>query len=140
MTIADRWLLPDGMDEVLPPQATRMEALRRALPGQPSPLDPDHASLADLLWSRLLEFNWIEPAGAGRGVLTTPPPTARSLGDGFDAAKVAEGARLLAKISQHIRPVERAAIFGPRVVAREGWLKLTPDSGFDDTPAPPLIS
>ncbi|RXE47810.1 ATP phosphoribosyltransferase regulatory subunit [Chromohalobacter israelensis] len=31
MTIADRWLLPDGMDEVLPPQATRMEQLRRAL-------------------------------------------------------------------------------------------------------------
>lgn len=31
MTIADRWLLPDGMDEVLPPQATRMEELRRAL-------------------------------------------------------------------------------------------------------------
>ena len=31
MTIADRWLLPDGMDEVLPHQASRMEELRRAL-------------------------------------------------------------------------------------------------------------
>ncbi|EPC01321.1 ATP phosphoribosyltransferase [Litchfieldella anticariensis FP35 = DSM 16096] len=31
MTIADRWLLPDGMDEVLPPLAARMEELRRAL-------------------------------------------------------------------------------------------------------------
>ncbi|GHC19692.1 ATP phosphoribosyltransferase regulatory subunit [Aidingimonas halophila] len=31
MTIADRWLLPDGMDEVLPPQAARMEELRRTL-------------------------------------------------------------------------------------------------------------
>ncbi|MFD2189297.1 ATP phosphoribosyltransferase regulatory subunit [Pistricoccus aurantiacus] len=31
MTTADRWLLPDGMDEVLPPQATRMEELRRTL-------------------------------------------------------------------------------------------------------------
>lgn len=31
MTIADRWLLPDGIDEVLPPQASRMEELRRAL-------------------------------------------------------------------------------------------------------------
>ena len=31
MTIADRWLLPDGMDEVLPPQASRMKELRRAL-------------------------------------------------------------------------------------------------------------
>lgn len=31
MITADRWLLPDGMDEVLPPQAARMEELRRAL-------------------------------------------------------------------------------------------------------------
>ncbi|MGO2131541.1 MAG: ATP phosphoribosyltransferase regulatory subunit [Halomonas sp.] len=31
MTIADRWLLPDGIDEVLPPQAGRMEKLRRNL-------------------------------------------------------------------------------------------------------------
>lgn len=31
MTMADRWLLPDGIDEVLPPQALRMESLRRAL-------------------------------------------------------------------------------------------------------------
>ncbi|MGJ8515627.1 ATP phosphoribosyltransferase regulatory subunit [Carnimonas bestiolae] len=31
MTIADRWLLPDGIDEVLPPQALRMETLRRGL-------------------------------------------------------------------------------------------------------------
>lgn len=31
MSTADRWLLPDGMDEVLPPQAARMEELRRAL-------------------------------------------------------------------------------------------------------------
>lgn len=31
MTIADRWLLPDGMDEILPPQALRMESLRRGL-------------------------------------------------------------------------------------------------------------
>lgn len=31
MTMADRWLLPDGIDEVLPPQALRMESLRRML-------------------------------------------------------------------------------------------------------------
>ncbi|WP_027351194.1 ATP phosphoribosyltransferase regulatory subunit [Halotalea alkalilenta] len=31
MTMADRWLLPDGIDEVLPPLALRMESLRRAL-------------------------------------------------------------------------------------------------------------
>ena len=31
MTIAERWLLPDGIEEILPPQAARIEALRRAL-------------------------------------------------------------------------------------------------------------
>lgn len=31
MTIAARWLLPDGIEESLPPQAARIEALRRAL-------------------------------------------------------------------------------------------------------------
>ena len=31
MSIADRWLLPDGVDEVLPPDAAHLEALRRRL-------------------------------------------------------------------------------------------------------------
>lgn len=31
MTIAERWLLPDGIEEVLPPEAARIEALRRLL-------------------------------------------------------------------------------------------------------------
>jgi ATP phosphoribosyltransferase regulatory subunit len=31
MTIADRWLLPDGMEELLPAQAARAETLRRRL-------------------------------------------------------------------------------------------------------------
>ena len=31
MTGADRWLLPDGIDEILPPQARRIEQLRRHL-------------------------------------------------------------------------------------------------------------
>ena len=31
MTRANRWLLPDGVDEVLPPQASRLETLRRDL-------------------------------------------------------------------------------------------------------------
>lgn len=50
MTIADRWLLPDGMDEVLPPQATRMEALRRAL------LDLYHRWGYDLVMPPPVEF------------------------------------------------------------------------------------
>jgi ATP phosphoribosyltransferase regulatory subunit len=31
MTIAERWLLPDGIEEILPPEAARIEALRRTL-------------------------------------------------------------------------------------------------------------
>ncbi len=31
MTIAERWLLPEGIEEILPPQAARIENLRRAL-------------------------------------------------------------------------------------------------------------
>lgn len=50
MTIADRWLLPDGMDEVLPPQALRMETLRRAL------LDLYHRWGYDLVMPPPVEF------------------------------------------------------------------------------------
>ena len=31
MSIADRWLLPDGVEDVLPPQAGRLEEVRRRL-------------------------------------------------------------------------------------------------------------
>ena len=31
MSIVDRWLLPDGVEDVLPPQAGRLEAVRRTL-------------------------------------------------------------------------------------------------------------
>ena len=31
MSTLDRWLLPDGIDEILPPQAAKLEHLRRDL-------------------------------------------------------------------------------------------------------------
>ncbi|MGH8590184.1 MAG: ATP phosphoribosyltransferase regulatory subunit, partial [Gammaproteobacteria bacterium] len=31
MTVEDRWLLPEGVGEVLPPEAERLETLRRAI-------------------------------------------------------------------------------------------------------------
>ncbi len=31
MTVSDRWLLPDGVEDILPPQAARIERLRREL-------------------------------------------------------------------------------------------------------------
>lgn len=50
MTFADHWLLPDGMDELLPPQARRLENLRRAL------LDLLHSWGYDLVLPPKVEF------------------------------------------------------------------------------------
>jgi len=33
MTIADRWLLPDGVEDILPPKAEKIETLRAKLLG-----------------------------------------------------------------------------------------------------------
>lgn len=50
MTIAERWLLPEGIEEILPPQAARIEALRRAL------LDEYHRWGYDLLHPPTAEY------------------------------------------------------------------------------------
>ena len=50
MTIADRWLLPDGVEELLPAQAEQAEALRRKL------LDLYHSWGYELVIPPLLEF------------------------------------------------------------------------------------
>lgn len=50
MTIADRWQLPDGIEEILPPQAARIEALRRSL------LDEYRAWGYDLLQPPMAEY------------------------------------------------------------------------------------
>lgn len=50
MTIADRWLLPDGMEEVLPPQARQIEVLRREL------LDLFHSWGYDLVFPPPAEY------------------------------------------------------------------------------------
>lgn len=50
MSIAERWLLPDGIDEILPPEAARIEALRREL------LDEYHRWGYDLLVPPVAEY------------------------------------------------------------------------------------
>ncbi|MEX2367041.1 MAG: ATP phosphoribosyltransferase regulatory subunit [Pseudohongiellaceae bacterium] len=50
MTDVDRWLLPDGVDEVLPPQANKLETLRRDI------LDLYAAWGYDLVVPPLIEF------------------------------------------------------------------------------------
>ena len=59
MTIADRWLLPDGMEEILPPKARQMEALRRRL------LDLFHAWGYDMVMPPPVEFLESLLTGAG---------------------------------------------------------------------------
>lgn len=50
MTIADRWLLPDGVDEILPPQANQLESLRREI------LDLYQSWGYELVFTPLIEF------------------------------------------------------------------------------------
>ncbi|WP_163831753.1 ATP phosphoribosyltransferase regulatory subunit [Spartinivicinus ruber] len=59
MTVADRWLLPDGIDEVLPPAAMQIEQLRRQL------LDLYHCWGYDLVIPPHLEYLESLQAGAG---------------------------------------------------------------------------
>ncbi|MDH2432217.1 ATP phosphoribosyltransferase regulatory subunit [Pokkaliibacter sp. MBI-7] len=50
MTLADRWLLPDGVKEVLPPEAERIESVRRQL------LDLYRGWGYDLVMTPLIEY------------------------------------------------------------------------------------
>ena len=59
MSFADHWLLPDGMDEVLPPQARQIESLRRRL------LDHFHAWGYELVLPPKVEFLESLLTGAG---------------------------------------------------------------------------
>ena len=49
-TKANRWLLPDGVDEILPPRANQLETLRRDI------LDLYHSRGYDLIKTPLIEF------------------------------------------------------------------------------------
>lgn len=60
MTYADRWLLPDGVEEILPAEARRMEQLRRRL------LDLYHDWGYDLVIPPLVEFTESLLIGLGR--------------------------------------------------------------------------
>lgn len=62
MTIADRWLLPDGVEELLPEQAAQVESLRRKL------LDLYHTWGYELVVPPLLEFTDSLLVGLGNDV------------------------------------------------------------------------
>jgi ATP phosphoribosyltransferase regulatory subunit len=59
MVLEDRWLLPEGVDEVLPPQAERLETLRRTI------LDLFHGWGYDLVIPPLIEYLESLLTGAG---------------------------------------------------------------------------
>ena len=60
MTVADRWLLPDGIEEILAPQARRAEMLRREM------LDLFDRWGYDLVIPPHVEFMESLTAGVGR--------------------------------------------------------------------------
>lgn len=62
MTVADRWLLPDGVEELLPEQAEQVEALRRKL------LDLFRSWGYELVMPSLLEFTESLLVGLGSDV------------------------------------------------------------------------
>ena len=59
MTVADRWLLPDGIEEILPNQALQIERLRRQV------LDLYHCWGYDLVIPPLVEFTESLLSGTG---------------------------------------------------------------------------
>jgi ATP phosphoribosyltransferase regulatory subunit len=102
MTIADRWLLPDGMDEVLPPQANRMEALRRTL------LDLYHLWGYDQVMPPPVEFldSLLTGTGSDLELQTfklTDQPTGRMMGVSADVTP--QVARMDAHSMRHQGPV-----------------------------------
>ena len=62
MTVADRWLLPDGVEELLPEQAEQVESLRRKL------LDLYRGWGYELVMPSLLEFTESLLVGLGSDV------------------------------------------------------------------------
>lgn len=62
MTIADRWLLPDGVEELLPEQAKQVEALRRKL------LDLYHSWGYELVIPPLIEYTESLLVGLGSDI------------------------------------------------------------------------
>ncbi len=62
MTVADRWLLPDGVDEILPEEAQNIEKLRRLL------LDLYHSWGYDFVIPPLIEFSESLLIGLGSDV------------------------------------------------------------------------
>ena len=59
MTVVDRWLLPDGVEEILPNQALQIERLRRRL------LDTYHSWGYDLVIPPMVEFSESLLSGTG---------------------------------------------------------------------------
>ena len=113
-TDGDRWLLPEGVDEVLPPRARALERLRRAL------LDLFHLAGFELVDPPLLEFvDSLTVAGGAELDLQTfkvvDQYTGRMMGLRPDIT--AQAARIDARSLQQSGPV-RLCYAGPVFRAR----------------------
>jgi len=114
MTADDRWLLPDGVEEILPGDAWRMERVRRDL------LDLFHAWGYDLVMPPLIEYLDALLTGVGRDqelqtFKLTDAPTGRLLG--VRADQTPQVARIEAHFLRTLAPV-RLCYIGPTLRAR----------------------
>ncbi|MEM8980755.1 MAG: hypothetical protein AAGD04_14810 [Pseudomonadota bacterium] len=135
--------LEDGHWSTVSGRATAsLEDLRKAFPGRYEITSPTSVSLltsgegsktgkpvrpaADLMWEELLIHEWVTEIEPGKAWLKGPPSAdSPPLGYGFGTMATQS---LLSKIAKGIQPTSHTAQFGPRPVAREGWLKLTPQA------------
>lgn len=115
--------LEDGNWTHIPGTPTlHLSDLRAALPG-PLP-QGGSGPQADLLWQNLCTLGWIVESAPGSARVVGPSgPDDTRLAPDFDGAAVRS---LLTRIARSIQPATPVADFGARVVARDGWLTLSP--------------
>jgi len=95
--------------------------------GAVAPSGKEVRQKADLIWTELMEKGWIAPAENEGARVMKPRP---KLGYQLDSDEIAV---MVTKMANHVKPAIRHAAYGPRVEAREGWLKLTPRSASRQT-------
>lgn len=110
-------------------EVSKTNVVKLLVDGDAPATDATVTKAADLLWSELIAHKWITEIESGRAFYNGPPAAdSPALGYIFENAEIQT---LLGKIAVGIQPTTHTATFGARPVAREGWLKLTPNA--DDT-------
>ncbi|MEJ2682304.1 MAG: ATP phosphoribosyltransferase regulatory subunit, partial [Gammaproteobacteria bacterium] len=119
MTIRQPWILPDGVDELLPESAAQLECLRRQL------LTHFDSWAYDLVFPPLVEFVDALAVGAGQDLAIQTYQVIDHLSGrplGFRPDITAQAARMDARYMSHL-PVNRLCYCGSIVLARSTHLQ-----------------